>query len=325
VAEEKKKTDDPELCSKFTKVTEGYEAGLPNDSQTKWPGLSPAQVQQELELINIHVSVYVVLQLYKKEGYKQRAYIKDISGGTPEGRNEQFLKIQSLKEEFHARGLPVLSMDTKDKEMLGLFDRGGRYYSSVSRHVNDHDFSTLSDGIVVPHGLYDIYMNKAYLTLGLSKDTSEFATDNIAWYWENCLSELYPNADSLLLLCDGGGSNSSRHNIFKYDLYCLAQQLGINITVAHYPPYCSKWNPIEHRFFNHLHRSWEGAVFSDIEFVRQLASKTVTSTGLETTAVINPKEYKIGRKAPDAFLQNKETYIQFDNQIPLWNYGIHVI
>lgn len=129
---------------------------MPNDDTIKWPGLSPGQVQQEMALQDVQVSVYIVLQLYKKEGYKKRAYIKDIPGGTPEGRNAQFLKIEKLKEEFHSKGLPVFSMDTKDKEMLGLFCRGGGYYSSIARHVNDHDFRTLSNGIVVPHGLYDI-------------------------------------------------------------------------------------------------------------------------------------------------------------------------
>ena len=217
--------------------------------------------------------------------------------------------------------MPVLSIDTKAKELLGNFYRKGSYYSDRQRLVNDHDFRSSAQGIVVPHGIYDIGDNFGYLTLGLSKDTSAFVCDNIMAYWQSDLQWKYHNQEWMLLLCDGGGSNNSRHYIVKQDLYKLAQSLDINIVVAHYPPYCSKWNPIEHRLFCHVHRAWEGAVFQNIQLVKELAEMTTTKTGLAVKVRINSNEYKTKRTVIPDFKNEINSFVHFDQNLPQWNYS----
>ena len=173
----------------------------------------------------------------------------------------------------------------------------------------------------MPHGIYDVTFNKGYLSLGSSKDTSEFLCDNVKYHWENKIRQDYPQATEMLLLMDGGGSNSCLHYIVKEDLQNLANELQMTIRAAHYPAYCSKYNPIEHRVFPHLQRSWEGMLFSDYEIIKARAEQTTTQTGLKVVAWINEKLYQSGRKYSADF---KETMtIAFDELLPKWNYQIH--
>lgn len=184
--------------------------------------------------------------------------------------------------------------------------------------VFDHDFNSFSDGIVIPHGIYDIKRNEGYVTLGTSKDTSEFCCENIKDWWINHGKENYPLADSILILADGGGSNSSRHYIFKEDLQKLVNEIGIEIRIAHYPPYTSKYNPIEHKLFCHITQSCKGAIFSSLDVVKSLIDKTTTSTGLKVFSSIKDKIYATGRKASDSFRDNMS--IIFDDYLGKWNY-----
>ena len=182
-------------------------------------------------------------------------------------RNEQFENINRLKAEYEAVGNPVISMDTKKKEHLGNLYRDGQLYTLEEVRTLDHDFVSYAEGIVIPHGIYDLKHNIGYINLGTSHDTSEFACDSLRNWWYNQGQLLYPEATDLLILCDGGGSNSSRHYIFKEDLQKLADEIGINIRIAHYPPYCSKYNPIEHRLFPHVTRACQGVIFENIKLV----------------------------------------------------------
>lgn len=216
--------------------------------------------------------------------------------------------------------MPVLSIDTKSKELMGNFYRKGQYYAQRHRLVNDHDFKSHAQGVLVPHGIYDVGDNFGYMTLGLSKDTSAFVCDNIEAFWRSDIQWKYLDKDWLLLLCDGGGSNNSRHYIVKQDLYELAQNIDMNIVVAHYPPYCSKWNPIEHRLFSHVHHSWEGAVFQNIQIVKQLTENTTTKTGLEVKVRINNKKYETKRIVETDFKSNLNDFVSFDPILPQWNY-----
>jgi len=270
----------------------------------------------------VPVSRYIVTRLVAHFTLRQRRYAKTQRLGQPIQREAQFDKIATLKEAFLSRGLPVLSLDTKKKEVLGNFDRGDTYYGHGVRRVNDHDFLSAADGIVVPHGIYDVGQNRGDLTLGMSKDTSEFVCDNLLWYWQHELQWRYPHAEALLLLCDSGGSNSCRHHVVKQDLSRLARQLQMDILVAHYPAYCSKWNPIEHRLFCHVHRAWQGAIFHDIETVKALAATTSTSTGLTVKVRINSQTYATGRCVPDDMKCELKEHILFDEQLPQWNYLI---
>ena len=235
-----------------------------------------------------------------------------------ENRDAQFLKISQLIKEYTAKGLPVISMDVKKKEQIGDFHREGIFYGTAPRDVYDHDFSSFSEGVVIPHGIFDINQNKGFITLGTSKDTSEFCCDNVERWWRVAGKSQYPTKKEMLVLADGGGSNSSRHYIFKEDLQALANKLGVTIRLAHYPPYTSKYNPIEHRFFCHVSRACLGAVFSSIDYVKELMSNTSTKTGLSTIVEVNHKVYQIGRKYAQDF---KETMtIVFDDFLPQWNY-----
>jgi len=233
-------------------------------------------------------------------------------------RNEQFENIARLKAQYVADGNPIISMDTKKKEHLGNFYRDGHLYTQDDILVYDHDFTSLADGVIIPHGLYDLQRNSAYINLGTSRDTSEFACDSFRNWWYNQGQFDYPNATSILVLCDGGGSNNSRHYIFKQDLQALANEIGIEIRIAHYPPYTSKYNPIEHRLFPHVTRACQGVVFKSVELVKELMEKTRTQQGLYVTVQIIDRVYETGRKAAKDF---KETMrIVFDEYLPQWNY-----
>jgi hypothetical protein len=233
-------------------------------------------------------------------------------------RNEQFEIIAQLKAAYTAAGNPVVSMDTKKKEYLGNFYRDGQVYTQAAFQTYDHDFASFAEGVVIPHAIYDLTHNTGYINLGTSKDTSEFACDSLRNWWYNQGQYAYPNATSILILCDGGGSNNARHYVFKFDLQQLVDEIGIEIRIAHYPPYTSKYNPIEHRLFPHVTRACRGAIFLSVEVVKRLMARTKTRQGLSVTVQIIDKIYETGRKVADTFKQNMP--ILFDDTLPQWNY-----
>lgn len=204
--------------------------------------------------------------------------------------------------------------------MIGNLYRDGKLYTPETGLTFDHDFPSLADGVVIPYGLYDLKHNHGYVALGTSHDTSEFACDGLRQWWWNSGQGTYRDATSLLLLCDGGGSNSSRTYLFKAELEKVAQEIGIEIRVAHYPPYTSKYNPIEHRLFPHLTRACQGVILSSVELVKELMSKTTTKTGLEVEVTILDKVYETGRKVSDWCKERMR--IVFDEKLPKWNYTL---
>ena len=233
-------------------------------------------------------------------------------------RNAQFERIAELKEQYLSGGHPVISIDTKKKEMLGDFHRDGVTDAVEPTIVNDHDFASASDGKVIPHGIYDVAKNEASGHLNSSCDTSELACDSIElWFREQGYSD-YPDATDLLVLCDGGGSNSSSHYIFKEDLQALSNRLGLKIRICHYPPYCSKYNPIEHRVFPHVTRACKGVPLETIETAKHYIEKTETTKGLKVVVRMLDKVYQTGRKYAKDFKQNMT--IKFDDYLPKWNY-----
>lgn len=191
-------------------------------------------------------------------------------------------------------------------------------YTTSEIQVFDHDWIDLAEGVIIPHGLYDLSRNEGYIQIGISHDTSEFACDSIWYWWNNYGSKQYKLADSILLLCDGGGSNGSRNYIFKQDLQNLVDEIGIEIRIAHYPPYTSKYNPIEHRLFPHVTRACQGVIFESVEIVEELIAKTRTKTGLEVFTTILDGVYETGRRATEEFKQTMK--IVFDDYLPKWNY-----
>ena len=300
-------------------VIDAYTAGDPMHENIRWTHLYPREIAKLiLEKHQLKTSNTVVKKLLRTHGFRRRKAQKKITMGRVKNRNEQFENVKRLREEYTKAGNPILSVDTKKKEKIGNFHREGRLYTQETIEVNDHDFSSYAHGVVIPHGIYDLAQNHGYIHLGTSKDTSQFACDSILHWWMSGGKNLYPNATSILILCDGGGSNSSRYYIFKEELQRITTIIGIEIRIAHYPPYCSKYNPIEHRLFPHVTRACQGVVFKSIEIVKELISKTKTSTGLRVTVTLFEKVYETGRKTSETFMRDMP--IIFDDYLPKWNY-----
>ena len=285
----------------------------------KWTNLSRRQIAKRMGDLGTSVSRDVVSQLLRKHGYRRRkALKKKTMGPRHPDRNAQFANISRLKKKYFKAGLPVISIDTKKKELLGDFYRDGVIDTREAVEVNDHDFGSMGSGTVIPHGVYDVGLNRGFVHLNTSHDTSELACDSIAAWWEDHGRAAYPNAKKLLVLCDGGGSNSASRYVFKEELQKLANRLGIEIRVAHYPPYCSKYNPIEHRLFAHVTRACRGVIFRTLETVRYYISKTETTTGLIVGVRVLDKAYQTGRKCATGFKESMK--IVFDKILPKWNY-----
>ena len=289
------------------------------DERVRWTNLRPWEIAKRLaDRYEIEVSRTVIGKLLKRHRYRRRQALKQQTMKNVPHRNEQFENIARLITEYERAGNPIMSMDTKKKEYLGNFYRDGHLYTLEPLLTYDHDFTSFAQGIIIPHGLYDLKQNTGYINLGTTKETSQFACDCLRNWWYHQGQYDYPHASSILILCDGGGSNSSRHYIFKQDLQNLVDEIGIEIRIAHYPPYTSKYNPIEHRLFPHITRACQGVIFTSIELVKELVEKTRTSTGLSVTVHIIDKVYETGRKVADDF---KETMkIIFDDFLPQWNY-----
>ena len=241
--------------------------------EVRWTDLNYEQIAEHLAEAGTPVSVPVVKQLLKKHGYVTRKAQKAKAMGGHPDRDRQFENIARLKQEYLGSDNPIVSMDTKKKELIGGFYRAGHLLTREVIKVFDHDFPSFAEGVVIPHGLYDVERNDGHVNLGTSHDTGEFACESIERWWREKGQALYPGATSILLLCDGGGSNSAGQYLFKEDLQKLVDRLGIEIRVAHYPPYCSKYNPIEHRLFPHLSRACQGVVFESLELVKELMEK----------------------------------------------------
>ena len=295
-------------------------AGSPMKAAVRWTNLKTSDLVQALAAKGVAASRFMVQQVTQAQGLVRRKMSKVLPGKATANRDEQFQKIAEKRRECQRQGIPILSIDTKKKEFIGQLYRGGKSYCAQAVKVYDHDFPSLADGVVVPHGIYDLTKNKGYVSLGKSKDTSEFLCDNLRHHWHHGIKQDYPEADEMLLLMDGGGSNSCLHYIVKEDLQNLANELQVKLTVAHYPAYCSKYNPIEHRLFPHLQRTWEGVVFENYELVKERVEQTTTATGLQVVAWLNEKVYQTGRQYGKNF--KEQMTIVFDQVLPKWNYQI---
>jgi hypothetical protein len=308
----------PKVVENFFTVLRNHTAGDPMNPDVKWTNLSRRQIAGRITDLGTPVSRRIVRQLLHQHGYRRRKAVKKVTMGSHPDRNAQFENIARLKVEYFGAGLPVLSIDTKKKELLGNFHRDGVIDTQETIATNDHDYGSHGNGKLIPHGLYDVGRNEGFVNLNTSHDTSELACDSIAAWWEQHGRQRYPNAKKLLLLCDGGGSNNVNQYLFKEDLQKLAIRLGLEIRVAHYPPYCSKYNPIEHRLFAHVSRACRGVVFQTLETAQHYIGKTETTTGLKVIVGILNKVYATGRKCMDGFREAMK--IVFDQVLPKWNY-----
>lgn len=312
----------PEWTQALVQIIEPYKAGLPQDESVVWISLSVTQIMDEMAKAGYDISRYLVRRILDSLGLRERSFYKDLPMKDVKDRNEQFEQIASIREEAEAVGLPVISTDTKKKEMLGNFKREGKALSNGTPKSLDHDFATFSDGQIVPHGIYDVARNVGYMTLGTSHDTSMFVCENIERVWNEHMKERYPDAHTLVILCDGGGSNSSSHRIVKQDLMDLADRMGMRLLVVHYPPYCSKFNPIEHRLFSQITRSWRGAPLMSLRDAAQRAAMTTTKKGLTVHVHINSKTYDIKRTVDESYQKRLAKQVIFAPKLGKWNYLI---
>ena len=310
----------PALEDNFVEVVSNYTAGDPMQEDIVWTYLTPTEIAHRLDEMGTPVCADTVRNLLEEFGFHKRQAEKSKTMGEDPCRNEQFEIIAELQEQYLDSLNPIISMDTKKKEFLGELFRAGRGYSNGSNAVFDHDFPSYAEGKIIPHGLYDVKRNVGHLTLGTSHDTGQFACDSFALWWNRHGDRAYPWATSILLLCDGGGSNNCRHYIFKQDLQRLVNRIGVSIRVAHYPPHCSKYNPIEHRLFPHITRAWSGVIFRSLEIVTNCLKRVWTNSGLKLTYAKLEKSYELQRKVSERFLESFP--IQFSKRLPDWNYTV---
>lgn len=318
----KKVTADSQIESNLQSLVQTRIGGDPDDEKIRFTDLTPTRIEIELSNMGTPASDDLVRRWMDEQGLRLRKISKVIAGGHSEDRDAQFRNIASLINEFTIAGEPYFSIDTKSKEFLGRLFRSGRVRSNVPFLAFDHDFPSWADGVVIPHGIYDPVRNRGHVNIGLSRDTTQFACDSIQWYWNRIGQRCYPDATRILLLFDGGGSNSARKYLFKHDLQQVADRIGLELRVAHYPSYCSKYNPIERRLFPHLSRVCTGMLFDTLETVVSLMRKATTTTGLTTTVNVIKRLYESGRKATAEMKDRIRSIVEFAETLPKWNYTI---
>lgn len=287
----------------------------------KWTRRATRQIAKELRALSIVVSPRTVARLSDLD-FSLRVNRKQLSRGSGPDRNEQFEYIAAQRTHFAARGLPVVSIDSKKKEMVGNFKNGGATWRQTPELVSDHDFRSDASGMATPFGLYDVGANRGAVFVGTSHDTPEFAAENVVRWWETEGRARYPGLTELLLLADGGGSNGPRIRAFKYALQTrLCDIHGLRVTICHYPSGASKWNPIEHRLFSEISKNWSGCPLRSYETILNYISTTTTQTGLRVTAHLVNQEYPKGMKISDAQMATLD--VRRHATQPLRNYTIH--
>jgi hypothetical protein len=295
-------------------------AGDPDKEAVLFTHLSPRELSVVLDGLGTPVGRDAIATWLDNMGIRQRQIVKTLAGGLHPDRDAQFRRIAELIDDYEACGNPWFSIDSKAKEHLGLMYRKGRVRSNAPFEAFDHDFPSWASGVLIPHGIYDRVANVGHINLGLSHDTSKFACDSFKWYWNRIGKQRYPHATSILWACDGGGSNSAKKHIFKFDLQELSEDIGMEIRVAHYPPYCSKYNPIERRFFPHIGRACGGMLFDTLERVVELMRRASTTTGLRTTVNVIRRLYETKRNATEEM--KRKLRICYDDFLSQWNYVV---
>lgn len=239
----------------------------------------------------------------------------------PQKRDQQFGYIGDLREQFAKGELPIISVDTKKKELVGNFKNNGKVWQQEAIEVYDHDFPTDAVGKAVPYGIYDTQKNTGTVFVSRSADTPAFAVECIERWWANYGKTQYPDSKELLILADAGGSNSYRSRVWKYQLQKkMCDKHGISLRVSHYPPGSSKWNPIEHRLFSEISKNWAGRPLDSFQTVLKYLRTTKTSTGLKVTAHYVRKKYQKGERVSNK--QMKELCLEKHKTLSDWNYKL---
>lgn len=312
----------PGLRAALDEVIAAHTAGCPVEG-VKWTYLKRSEIKSRLAAKGYQISRRVLRRLLRLAELGQRKLFKNrIMKQHIAGRDEQFEMIRSYRNYYLARGYAVISVDVKKKEVLGPYFRAGQLMSTGSVECYDHDFNSFSSGKVVPHGIYDLGRNEGYITLGQSADTAEFNVACLRQYWQEHGAKVYPAHMPVLLLLDGGGSNGSRNRLFKQELQEWADEFGLNIRVAHYPPYCSKYNPIEHRLFPFITRALEGVMLDSVQTIKKLIEERTEdlACGLRIFVSHLEQTFEKGVTVFDDYLEHCR--IKFEKKNRTWNYRV---
>jgi hypothetical protein len=290
-------------------------------SGLKWTRKTTQKVARELSRLGIVVCGKTVGRILKELGYSLRVNHKKISSGSGADRDNQFNYIGACRLRHMEMNLPVISVDAKKKELVGNFKNGGAVWAERPVEVNDHDFRSQAQGIAIPYGIYDVNDNLGSVVIGTSYDTAQFAVSSVDKWWRYTGKRRYAGADKLLILADGGGSNGARNRGWKYELQNFCDRHNIKVTVCHYPPGASKWNPIEHRLFSEISKNWAGRPLDSYLTIENYIKTTTTATGLKVKAYIDAKNYEKGIKISDQ--QIRQLNVEKHETLPKWNYTIY--
>jgi hypothetical protein len=312
---------DPGLLAALELLVDPATRGHP-ESPLRWTCKSTSKLAEELSRQNHPVTDRSVAALLKKTGYSLQANRKTREGSSNPDRNAQFEHINRLVLAFQKQGQPVVSVDTKKKELVGEFKNAGQEWEPQGEptKVNVHDFPDKKLGKAIPYGVYDLASNEGWVSVGIDHDTAQFAAASIRRWWQEMGCRRFPKANRLMITADGGGSNSSRNRLWKVALQGLANDLEMELQVCHFPPGTSKWNKIEHRLFCFITKNWRGRPLTSYETIVNLISSTRTKTGLTVRAALDTNHYETGIEVSDEQLA-RVNYVP-DKFHGEWNYLI---
>ena len=312
---------DPGLVAALERLIDPTTRGDPQ-GPLLWTSASAAHLARELEASGHRVSERTVNRLLHEAGYSLQANQKTLEGRQHPDRDAQFRRINRRVRAFQRLGQPVVSVDTKKKELVGTYRNGGREWRPKGRplSVNVHDFPDKDLGKAIPYGIYDVTHNMGWVSVGVDHDTAAFAVETLRRWWHRMGRCVHPKARRLLVTADGGGSNSSRNRLWKWELQRFADDTGLRVSVCHFPPGTSKWNKIEHRMFCHITENWRGRPLTSHEAVVNLISHTTTRRGLSIRSELDRNEYPTGRPVTDE--QIASLSLQRDRFHGEWNYTL---
>ena len=317
----KAKQKDPTLVADLEKLVEPTTRGDP-ESCLRWTCKSVRKLAEELEQMGHEVSYPVVAELLHEMEYSLQSNRKTKEGDSHPDRDAQFAHINTRVQQYIGLKQPVISVDTKKKELVGDFKNSGQEWRPKGQpeKVRVHDFVIPELGRAAPYGVYDVAQNTGWVSVGVDHDTASFAVETIRRWWHAMGQEKYPQAQRLLITADGGGSNGSRLRLWKLELQMLANETGLAIAVSHFPPGTSKWNKIEHRLFSFISKNWKGQPLTSLKVIVSLIARTTTRKGLKVHAEIDDRSYPTGVKVPDSEMERIN--LRRDDFHGEWNYEI---
>lgn len=317
----RKKKITAELWQKIETFIEPHTRGEPQ-SPLQWVSKSLRNIESELKKDKIDVSYRVIGEKLKEKGFSLQSNRKTYEGKGHIDRDAQFEFINKMVKEFLSENQPVVSVDAKKRELVGNFKNNGTewYQKKSPLKVNAYDFLSDAEGVAIPYGVYDMGINKGWVNVGITKDTAEFAVQSIRNWWYKMGIYYHSNANSLLITADGGGSNSSKGKLWKFELQKFSNETGMTIQVVHFPPGTSKWNKIEHRLFSYISKNWRGRPLVSYEVIVKMIASTKTTKGLDVECEIDKETYKTGIKITEK--QIKEICIVASSFHGEWNYCI---